>query len=296
MLADRVAAEHPDWSDEDIFQRARRLVISSMQNIILYEYLPTLFDEPIPEYNGYKPDIHPGISHVFQSAAFRFGHTMIPPGLYRRYFWRTKYFQVSQFSQFCRDANCNFLKTPSGHDGIRLCASWWDAVEILPNAGLEEMLMGLTSQIAEREDAVLCSDVRGKLNHISLSCRASSQRGQHNTTQYDLLVSSRSRCLCLFSHDIVHVIVVVVVVVADSSHKVCLVSYLSLSLVQLFVRPPSHSSHNRVHASLCLSEFKDPSSSYSSLGTLVFKLFLSSAGSVSVFVDFVRQRLREAKR
>lgn len=86
VLADRVAAEHPEWSDEDIFQRARRLVIASMQNIILYEYLPTLFDEPIPEYNGYKPDVHPGISHVFQSAAFRFGHTMIPPGLYRRYF------------------------------------------------------------------------------------------------------------------------------------------------------------------------------------------------------------------
>lgn len=34
--------------------------------------------------------------------------------------------------------------------------------DILPNAGLEELLMGLASQIAEREDAVLCSDVRGK--------------------------------------------------------------------------------------------------------------------------------------
>lgn len=50
----------------------------------MYEYLETLFDEPIPPYNGYKPDVHPGISHIFQSAAFRFGHTMIPPGLYRR--------------------------------------------------------------------------------------------------------------------------------------------------------------------------------------------------------------------
>jgi dual oxidase len=50
----------------------------------MYEYLPVLFDEPMPPYNGYKPDTHPGVSHVFQSAAFRFGHTMIPPGLYRR--------------------------------------------------------------------------------------------------------------------------------------------------------------------------------------------------------------------
>lgn len=76
----------------------------------MYEYLETLFDEPMPAYDGYKPDVHPGVSHVFQSAAFRFGHTMIPPGLYRR------------------DAECNFLKTPSGHDGIRLCSTWWDAV------------------------------------------------------------------------------------------------------------------------------------------------------------------------
>lgn len=51
----------------------------------MYEYMETLFAEPMPKYAGYKPDVHPGISHVFQSAAFRFGHTMIPPGLYRRY-------------------------------------------------------------------------------------------------------------------------------------------------------------------------------------------------------------------
>lgn len=86
VLADRVQAEFPSWSDEDVFQRARRLVIASLQNIIMYEYLPTLLgdDEPLSNYTGYKPDVHPGISHVFQSAAFRFGHTLIPPGLYRR--------------------------------------------------------------------------------------------------------------------------------------------------------------------------------------------------------------------
>lgn len=34
--------------------------------------------------------------------------------------------------------------------------------EIVPESGLEELLMGLASQIAEREDSILCSDVRGK--------------------------------------------------------------------------------------------------------------------------------------
>ncbi|XP_053211640.1 dual oxidase-like isoform X2 [Panonychus citri] len=146
-LASRIQAEYPHWSDEDIFQRARRLVIASLQNIILYEYLPILLgsDEPVTPYSGYKPDVHPGVSHVFQSAAFRFGHTMIPPGLYRR------------------DAQCNFIKTRHGHNGIRLCSTWWGSEEVIPESGFEELLMGLSSQIAEREDSILCSDVRDKL-------------------------------------------------------------------------------------------------------------------------------------
>ena len=32
----------------------------------------------------------------------------------------------------------------------------------MPEIGVEELFMGLASQIAEREDSVLCSDVRGK--------------------------------------------------------------------------------------------------------------------------------------
>ncbi|OQR70416.1 dual oxidase-like [Tropilaelaps mercedesae] len=84
VLAERVLKDHPDWSDEEIFLHARRWVIASLQNIMMYEYVPTLLDEPVTPYAGYKPDVHPGISHEFQSAAFRFSHTSIPPGLYRR--------------------------------------------------------------------------------------------------------------------------------------------------------------------------------------------------------------------
>ncbi|GBO01703.1 Dual oxidase, partial [Araneus ventricosus] len=118
------------------------LVLLMLQNIILYEYVPAFLEEEITPYSGYKPDVHPGISHVFQSAAFRFAHTMIPPGLYRR------------------DGKCNFKTTPSGYPAIRLCSTWWNSEEILIESGVEELLMGMASQISEREDAVLCSDVR----------------------------------------------------------------------------------------------------------------------------------------
>ena len=39
----------------------------------------------------------------------RFGHTMIPPGIY------------------LRDGKCNFQKNNSESNALRLCSSWWDA-------------------------------------------------------------------------------------------------------------------------------------------------------------------------
>ncbi|GFG29965.1 hypothetical protein Cfor_11750 [Coptotermes formosanus] len=145
VVAARVQAQHPDWPDEEVFQRARRFVVATLQNIIAYEYLPAFMGEGLPPYEGYKPDVHPGVSHVFQSAAFRFGHTMIPPGIYRR------------------DGACHFRETPMGFRALRLCSTWWDSSDVLSDSTVEELLLGMSSQIAEREDTVLCSDVRDKL-------------------------------------------------------------------------------------------------------------------------------------
>ncbi|XP_030768152.1 dual oxidase [Sitophilus oryzae] len=145
VVASRIQKTNPGWSDEDVFQKARRVVVATLQNIILYEYLPAFLGESLPNYEGYQQNVHPGITHVFQSAAFRFGHSLIPPGLYRR------------------DAKCNFKKTPMGHLALRLCATWWDSNDVLTKNSIEELLMGMTSQLGEREDSVLCSDIRDKL-------------------------------------------------------------------------------------------------------------------------------------
>ena len=79
VLAGRVQAEHPEWSDEDVFQRARRINIATLQNIIAYEYLPAFIGDNLETYAGYRQDVHPGISHVFQSAAFRWRSVEIFP-------------------------------------------------------------------------------------------------------------------------------------------------------------------------------------------------------------------------
>merc|ERR1719204_2643120 len=84
VLARRIKSRYPNWSDESVFQAARRWNIATLQNIIAYEYLPAFVGQSLPPYQAYRPELHPGISHVFQSAGFRYGHTLIPPGIMRR--------------------------------------------------------------------------------------------------------------------------------------------------------------------------------------------------------------------
>uniref|UniRef100_A0A2P2I0U3 NAD(P)H oxidase (H2O2-forming) n=1 Tax=Hirondellea gigas TaxID=1518452 RepID=A0A2P2I0U3_9CRUS len=146
-LAGRLQEQHPDWGDEDIFQRARRHVIAHLQNIIMYEFVPAFLGEQVEAYRGYKPEVYAGISHVFQSAAFRFGHTLLPPGLYRR----------------DPGPTCPFIHSQTGHLAMRLCSTWWDANDSMGNSTTEQLLRGLASQISEKEDHILCSDVRNKL-------------------------------------------------------------------------------------------------------------------------------------
>ena len=40
---------------------------------------------------------------------YRFGHTLIPPGMY------------------LRDRGCKYVDAADGSPAIRLCATWWDA-------------------------------------------------------------------------------------------------------------------------------------------------------------------------
>ena len=54
-----------------LLQAARRRVVATLQSIIMYEFLPAFVGREAADYDGYKSFVHPGISHVFQSAAFR---------------------------------------------------------------------------------------------------------------------------------------------------------------------------------------------------------------------------------
>src|SRR5262249_53251757 len=73
-----LAKQHPGWSDEQLYQGARQIVIAEIQSITYNEYLPALLGpNAIKPYTGYKSNVNPGISAEFSEAAFRFGHSQL---------------------------------------------------------------------------------------------------------------------------------------------------------------------------------------------------------------------------
>ena len=78
-----LAEVHPDWTDEDIYQQARRIVAGEMQAITYQEFLPALLGDAAPDLADaqYDPNLNPGIINEFSSALYRLGHSMIPTHL-----------------------------------------------------------------------------------------------------------------------------------------------------------------------------------------------------------------------
>lgn len=75
-LADEIAQEHPEWTDEEIFQMARKINGAILQAIAYEEWLPAM-GMVLPEYQGYDTEANPNILNVFSAAAFRLGHSMV---------------------------------------------------------------------------------------------------------------------------------------------------------------------------------------------------------------------------
>ncbi|XP_061578582.1 dual oxidase 1 [Cololabis saira] len=148
-VASRLQEQHPSWSDERLFQHARKTVVAAFQNIAVYEWLPAfLGDKELPPYPGYQKFVDPGVSPEFQAAAMRFGLTMAPPGVYMR----------NRSCHFRAVTNADGSSSPA----MRLCNSFWkrQSADVRAGQDVDELLMGMASQIAEREDNVVVEDLK----------------------------------------------------------------------------------------------------------------------------------------
>lgn len=83
--ADALAAEHADWSDEEIYQHARRMVIGQIQNVTFQEFLPALLGPHAPNLDEthYDSEMNPSMFNEVSSALYRIGHTMVSSHIMR---------------------------------------------------------------------------------------------------------------------------------------------------------------------------------------------------------------------
>lgn len=139
-VAERLANNHPDWNDEQLFQEARRHVIGQLQAITYNEFLPALLgQDAIAPYRGYNPRVNPTIANEFATAAYRLGHSML-------------------------GEDVEFLNNRGEpvRDPIALRDAFFDP-SIIKENGIDTILKYLASDVAERTDTRVIDDVRNFL-------------------------------------------------------------------------------------------------------------------------------------
>lgn len=141
-LAAFFASQHPSWTDEQVYQAARRVNIAELQHIVIDEFVPALFGNAagIGPYAGYDPTVNAGVSAVFSTSAYRVGHTFLSPEVQRL------------------DANGNSI------GAIKLRDLFFAATPPqLTSVGIEPFLRGAAAQEAQELDNKVIDEVRNFL-------------------------------------------------------------------------------------------------------------------------------------
>jgi peroxidase len=139
-IAGEAARRHPDWTDEELYQFARRVVIAEFQKITYDEFLPAILGEnAIPAYHGYQDDVNPSIATEFSTGAFRVGHSMLGEDI-------------------------EFLDNEGEEifEAMELRASFFNPV-VISETDIDPLLKYLASDNAQEIDTMVVDDVRNFL-------------------------------------------------------------------------------------------------------------------------------------
>ncbi|XP_011256334.1 peroxidase isoform X2 [Camponotus floridanus] len=150
-IADNLAKLNPDWSDETLYQEARRIVIAEIQHITYKEWLPILLGRRYvravglivgnyPHYSrNYNSDDEPSVSNEVANAALRFLNSLV------------------QGKLSLPDNSHQQNKT------LNLAEHFFNPRVIESEEVFDGLLRGLATQTSQRMDISLISDMTSKL-------------------------------------------------------------------------------------------------------------------------------------
>ena len=142
LIADTTRFLFPWLSGDQIFEIARRAVITELQVITFKEFLPVLLGAgSIAPYAGYDASVNPGIATEFSTALFRLGHTMLSPTILRL------------------EAD----GTPIQEGPLALRDAFFTPDTLINEGGIDPILKGLSSQVMQRIDNMVIDDLRNFL-------------------------------------------------------------------------------------------------------------------------------------
>jgi len=162
-ICDSLSSQFPSWNDEEIYQRARKIVGAKLQAIIYEEYLPAL-GVTTPKYIGYDHTVNPGIANAFSAAAYRVGHTLVNGQLIRL------------------QTNGDTLNFGS----IDLRNAFFNTDILRVEGGIEPILQGAATQKQQKFDTHVMDDLRnflfgapgaGGLDLVSININRGRERG-----------------------------------------------------------------------------------------------------------------------
>ena len=181
-LAGEIAASSPGWTDEQIYQRARKVVGAQMQVITYQEFLPALLGPYAPGVEStYDESVNASIVSEFSTGLYRLGHSMIGGDLLR--------------------LQNNGDVAPGGH--LALSDAFFDPTHLSSTVEVDYILKGMSTQTMEEIDVQVVDDLRnflfgppdaGGLDLASLNIQRGRDHGlpDYNTVRaaYDLPAKS----------------------------------------------------------------------------------------------------------
>lgn len=176
-LCDELKIENPTWTDEELYQRARKIVGAYIEAITYEEFLPNI-GVILDSYSGYNPTMEPNILNSFSAAAYRFGHTMINGRLVR-------YEEDGSDWSF---------------GSVDLRDAFFNPLILKDEGGVEPFFRGIAAQEHQMVDPLIMDDIRnflfgppgaGGLDLLSINLERARERGlpDYNTLREDILLA-----------------------------------------------------------------------------------------------------------